>query len=327
MRAQANNFIEDSRLEALRRCNILDTPPEPEFDQITALAASICKVPISLISLVDETRLWFKSAAGINIDELPRAMSFCSFSIQTPSSEFIVEDATKDSRFADNPIVQSPPYVRFYAAAPLVLSTGEAIGTLCIIDSIPRSIERTQILALRYLRDQVMLKIEERILFEELAIANRLEQKHMQTEPCEYSLSIMSCLRQLEHVLEKHSRLLFKTHNITLLQYLALQSLEGNNRINVAALADLLSLSSSTLVGIADRLEERGLIQRQRDKSDRRAILLTITPAGSELLKAASALTNPIHVALSQIDNTQKHDLFRSLQRVVMQMETNNSLT
>ena len=134
---------ETRRLDALRDYQVLDTPPEQALDDLTALAARICDAPISLISLVDEHRQWFKSKVGWSIGETAREVSFCGHVITQPDL-FIVPDAAEDERFADNPLVTGDPHIRFYAGAPLVTPRGEAIGALCVIDCVPRRLTPVQ---------------------------------------------------------------------------------------------------------------------------------------------------------------------------------------
>nr|WP_242042075.1 GAF domain-containing protein [Leptolyngbya sp. FACHB-541] len=128
---------ETERLAALRRYKILDTPHEAAFDRITRLAAKLFDMPIALISLVDESRAWFKSCVGFGASEVPRDDTLCSFAVLT-DEPLIIPDARLDDRFACNPFVQSEPGVRFYAGAPLLSQDGFNLGTLCLLDSQPR---------------------------------------------------------------------------------------------------------------------------------------------------------------------------------------------
>lgn len=136
--------VEKTRIKALRQLKILDSPFETTFDSITSLAAEICGMPISLISLIDENRQWFKSAVGLqDISETERSMAFCAYTIQ--ANEILeVPDATQDDRFVDNPLVMGHPHIRFYAAAPITLPLGENIGTLCVIDTKPNYLAEYQ---------------------------------------------------------------------------------------------------------------------------------------------------------------------------------------
>ncbi|MEO8543738.1 MAG: GAF domain-containing protein [Burkholderiaceae bacterium] len=139
---------EERRLEALHQLSILDTPAEERFDRITRLAAHFFGVPIALISLVDRDRQWFKSRSGLQVQQTSREVSFCGHAILQPQA-LVVSDALADDRFADNPLVQSEPRLRFYAGHPIVAADGSAIGTLCLIDHKPRHFGPAQINALR----------------------------------------------------------------------------------------------------------------------------------------------------------------------------------
>jgi PAS domain S-box-containing protein len=145
---------EAERLAALRSLNILDTAPEEAFDELTALAASICKAPVALISLVDADRQWFKSRYGWAAAETTRDSSFCAHTILR-TDLLIVPDARADPRFADSMLVTSNPQFRFYAGAPLVVPGGKALGTLCVMDHEPRELTDEQARALRILSHQV----------------------------------------------------------------------------------------------------------------------------------------------------------------------------
>ena len=153
---------EEGRLRALRDLAVLDTPPETAFDDITALAAHICKRPISLISLIDSRRQWFKSRRGLDVTETPRDISFCAHAILNPAEVMVVPDAKRDERFADNPLVTGPPHVRFYAGAPLVTGRGEALGTLCVLDRDPGEMSVAEVEALRTLARSAMAQLESR---------------------------------------------------------------------------------------------------------------------------------------------------------------------
>lgn len=124
---------ENRRVNELKAYGILDTKNEPEFDRIVRRAAQMFEAPIALISLIDENRQWFKARHGLAPPETPRLISFCTHAISGPEV-FVVEDATEDDRFNDNPLVTGDPNIRFYAGAPLKTATGRRVGTLCVID-------------------------------------------------------------------------------------------------------------------------------------------------------------------------------------------------
>ncbi len=152
---------EVARLEGLRQYKILDTAPEEAFDDLTVLAAHICEAPIALITLVDTDRQWFKSKVGLTVTETSRDVSFCAHAILLqPDNIFIVPDALADERFATNPFVTSDPKIRFYAGAPLVTPDGHALGTLCVVDHVPRELSSEQKEALRTLSRQVVTQLE-----------------------------------------------------------------------------------------------------------------------------------------------------------------------
>ena len=166
---------EQARLAALGRYRILDTEPEQRFDDLTMLASLICDTPISLITLIDSDRQWFKSRVGLSVGETERSIAFCEHAIQQPGSIMHVPDATTDLRFRDNPFVIGEPNVRFYAGAPLVTPDGHALGTLCVIDVKPRQLTEAQLRALDALRRQVQAQLELRRNLDELrrALASR----------------------------------------------------------------------------------------------------------------------------------------------------------
>jgi diguanylate cyclase (GGDEF)-like protein/PAS domain S-box-containing protein len=164
---------EASSMAALRRLQVLDSAPEAEFDALVQVASSICGVPISLISLIDTDRQWFKANVGLpGVDETPREYAFCAHAV-LGNDLFEVEDATLDPRFADNPLVVGQPDIRFYAGAPLTLSGGETVGTLCVIDREPRKLTDQQRDVLRQLSVAATKLLEGRLALREHAAAAR----------------------------------------------------------------------------------------------------------------------------------------------------------
>lgn len=151
---------EQVRLEALKRYNVLDTQAELAYDDIARLAATIAQTPIALISLIDENRQWFKSRMGLDAHQTSREIAFCAHAIRNPENTFIVPDAQEDARFADNPLVTGDPHIRFYAGAPLITPDNHALGTLCVIDRMPRELSQEQRESLEALSRLVVTQLE-----------------------------------------------------------------------------------------------------------------------------------------------------------------------
>jgi anti-sigma regulatory factor (Ser/Thr protein kinase) len=161
---------ERARLAALHRYRILDTEPERGFDDLTLLASHICETPMAAITLIDADRQWFKSRVGVTMTETARAVSFCSHAVQNRDL-FIVPDARHDERFRDNPYVTGEPEIRFYAGAPLITPDGHALGTLCVLDRVARTLTREQLEALSALCRQAEGQLELRRNLIELRVA------------------------------------------------------------------------------------------------------------------------------------------------------------
>ncbi|MBT8493206.1 MAG: GAF domain-containing sensor histidine kinase [Deltaproteobacteria bacterium] len=174
---------EEERLADVRALDILDSLPEATYDAITYLASQICDAPIALISVIDEERQWLKSKIGIDVVETERDVAFCAHGILEPDSMLIVPDATKDPRFADNPLVVDDPSIRFYAGAPLRTPSGHALGMLCVIDRVPRELTEAQQETMKALAIQVNALLELRRTVDELQrTQERLEESMQERE-------------------------------------------------------------------------------------------------------------------------------------------------
>ncbi len=181
---------ESERLEALQNYSILDTLPEQDFEDITKIASEICQTPISLITLIDSNRQWFKSHHGLDISETSRDYAFCAHAINTPEAIFEVKNSREDLRFADNPLVTGHPNVVFYAGVPLVNPEGFSLGTLCVIDSKPRELTEPQLQALRALSNQVVKLFEFKRINKRLeASQNEIQARNEELEKFAYVLS------------------------------------------------------------------------------------------------------------------------------------------
>ncbi|MDT0650122.1 GAF domain-containing protein [Autumnicola edwardsiae] len=153
---------EEERLLEVRQLDILDTPPEKYLDELAEIASAICDTPVSLLSIVDKERQWFKANKGFNQTETPRTDSFCAHTLHHPNEVLVIEDPLNDVRFKDNPLVLKDPKIRFYAGAPLHTANGNVMGTLCIIDNKSKTITETQKKMLQLLAGQAMDYLEAR---------------------------------------------------------------------------------------------------------------------------------------------------------------------
>ena len=186
---------EQERLQELIRYEVLYTQYEEDFDQIVQLASAICKTPISTITLLDFNKQWFKAKTGVDNAEGDRDTSFCGHAIVEDEAIMIVNDALEDQRFVDNPLVIGEPKIRFYAGYPLVSPSGYKLGTLCVIDRVPRSLTAEQELTLKILGNQVVKLFELRLRNKEAEARNELieEQKKQLEESKSVQSKIISC--------------------------------------------------------------------------------------------------------------------------------------
>ncbi|WP_396930110.1 diguanylate cyclase [Mycolicibacterium sp.] len=171
---------ERERLSVLADYNIMDSLPEQAYNDFAKLASAICGTPIALITLLDEQRQWFKANVGLGVSETPRSQAFCAHAIMNPDEVMTVEDARADERFVSNPLVTGDPGIRFYAGAPLVAPTGEALGTICVIDRQPRTLTETQREALEILSREIIVQLELRRSIETLEQAVLDQEKYVE---------------------------------------------------------------------------------------------------------------------------------------------------
>lgn len=181
---------ETERLAALQRYRILDTSREQEFDDLVAIARTLCGTPMGAVTLIDRDRQWFKSLQGLEGEQTPRDEAFCAHTILQPGQLTVVEDARQDARFSGNPSVLNYPSIRFYAGAPLLSSDGYALGSLCVFDSVPGTLGLPQAEALRALSRQVGRMLEMRLL--------RCEIDRHQSEHDWYEARLAEYYQQLE---------------------------------------------------------------------------------------------------------------------------------
>lgn len=235
MKRQTNPTIpalpenECDRIKALENYEILGTPAEAEFDDLTWLASYICGTPIALVSLTDSHRQWFKSKVGLSAPEAPREIAFCAHAILDPGQLFVVQNALNDDRFADNPLVTADPNLRFYAGQPLVTPDGYPLGTLCVMDRIPRDLSPTQLEALKILGRCVMTQMELRLNLKRL--------NHQQTRQQEAEAKLRASDQQIVNLLENMMDAFFATDRQGFFTYInpeamAILQLEGQEILN-----------------------------------------------------------------------------------------------
>jgi diguanylate cyclase (GGDEF)-like protein len=192
MKADSWPAKETLRLAKLQSYHILDTLAEPVYDDIVELAAQICQVPTALISLIDANRQWFKARVGLSVSETPRKVAFCNFTIEQ-SELLIVEDAHRDPRFKQNPLVTGNPHIRFYAGAPLITPDGHSLGSLCVIDFKPRRLSSAQLRGLTVLSRQVVTQMELSRQARQLKSSN----EHLEERVKERTATLTSALHRL----------------------------------------------------------------------------------------------------------------------------------
>ncbi|MDB6033283.1 MAG: multi-sensor hybrid histidine kinase [Verrucomicrobiales bacterium] len=195
---------EPKRMATLRKYHILDTPPEDDFDNLATLAAQICGTPIALVTIIDCNRQWFKSRVGLDISETSRDVAFCAHAIMQRKL-FIVPDTLKDKRFANNPFVKSNPKIRFYAGMPLITPNNQALGTLCVLDRVPRILTDHQTQALKALGSYVMSQLESRRQIFDLKQSS-LENKRATGRLEKENVELRTRLKQAEDSLRKLNR-------------------------------------------------------------------------------------------------------------------------
>ncbi len=193
---------EQQRLARLRSYAILDTQPEQGFDDLVRLAAHLFRAPMAFVSLVDGERQWFKARVGLEACETARDVAFCAHAI-VARDPLVVPDARLDPRFADNELVTGEPKIRFYAGAPLLVGPGSALGTLCVIDTVPRTVTPESVAMLQRLAAMVVDRLELRRNLEELrvALAARDEADAARERTMAELRSALDRVRQLEGLL------------------------------------------------------------------------------------------------------------------------------
>ena len=268
MKSQLPNPVENNRIDALKSYDILDTLPEQDYDDITKLASEICQTPISLITLVDETRQWFKSNHGLPIQGTPREQAFCAHAIINPTETMVVTDSREDERFVQNPLVTGDPHVIFYAGVPLVDSDGFALGSLCVIDHITRQLSEDQLAALKTLARQVVHMLELR----RTNAALKESKERYRVLSVELEQQVQQRTKELltanEDLAEANALLIRSNDNLQKFAYVASHDLQEPLR-KIQAFGDLLKaeLASASSDGL-------GYLDRMQSAADRMSTLI-----------------------------------------------------
>ncbi len=229
---------EEDRLKALQSYSILDTLPEKDYDDLTRIASEICQTPISLVSLVDQNRQWFKSHHGLDVSETKRDYSFCAHALHDPEEITIINDSRLDPRFADNPLVTGHPYVIFYAGVPLIDPDGFPLGTLCVIDEEPRQLNENQIAALKALANQVIKLLELRRKNKKYQeVQKKLENQNQQLEQFARIIAHdiktpLGNIKQISGILSEEYQDLLGSEGLTFLKYLEKSSQQLTDLVN-----------------------------------------------------------------------------------------------
>lgn len=242
MDAQEN---EEARIQALTRYGILDTPAEEAFDRFTRLVAAVLEMPIALVSLIDRDRQWFKSKFGVEVSETPREYAFCNTAIRGQAL-LVVEDASADARFRDNPYVTGAPAIRFYAGAPLVTNDGHCLGTLCVVDTKPRVLSAHQRQLLKDISDLVMESLELRRITVQAGGDLRVLQRHMNE------------LEFLKRQVDRQSRVLVEVAEHNHQARLAAEKVLEQRALFIASMAHELRTPLNAIIGFSEMLATAG---------------------------------------------------------------------
>jgi two-component system NtrC family sensor kinase len=273
---------DSARLAVLREFAILDTLPEQAYDDLTSLAAFISGAPISLISLVDKERQWFKSGVGLVARETPRDQSFCAYTI-ADAKTLVVEDTLLDPRFSDNPLVSGQPGIRFYAGAPLLDRDGHVLGTICLIDTKPREMSAAQVSALEALSRQVMQLLDARMRTmesqkaakalmqsEKLAAVGRLASSmaHEINNPLEAITNLLYLARLRSTEADVVGWLDQADQELRRVSVIANQTLRFHKQASKPQAITCLSLFSTTLSVYESRIKNAGITLEKRKRAN-----------------------------------------------------------
>jgi signal transduction histidine kinase len=218
------------RLKELHRYEVLDTSYEAEFNDVALLAATICKTPIALISLIDAKRQWFKAKVGIDVNEFPRDISFCGHTITADTEVFEITDATEDERFLDNPLVTGEPFIRYYAGVPLINQNGYKMGTISVIDTKPGEINAEQIFTLQTLARQVVKLLDQNLMNKQLETQRIKLQQQMELQNRILSIiahDVRNPIGAVKSIIELNARKILSQQDSSELMNMAGKQIDG----------------------------------------------------------------------------------------------------
>lgn len=263
-------FNEEERVLSLEHLDVLDSADEQAFDDIVLLATTLCDAPIALVSLVDRERQWFKACIGLGVQETHRDLAFCGHAILDPAEVLVVEDATLDPRFASSPLVLGPPFIRFYAGAPIVTDSGVALGTVCVIDTQSRQLSERHALALQALARQA---------------AALLEARWLGTQRAKQLTQLQDQFRQAEQSQNEVTPLLDNSRGISSLGMLTASIAHDFNNLlqSVSAAFQLIRLRSRRPVDV-ERFTETGLQAVEQGRQLIGYLMSSVRGDGPELI-------------------------------------------
>ena len=218
------------RLKELHRYEVLDTSYEAEFNDVAQLAATICKTPIALISLIDAKRQWFKAKVGIELNEFPRDISFCGHTIIADTEVFEITDTAEDERFLDNPLVIGEPFIRYYAGVPLINQNGYKMGTISVLDTKPGEINAEQIFTLQTLARQVVKLLDQNLMNKQLELQRIKLQQQMELQNRILSIiahDVRNPIGAVKSIIELNARKILSQQDSSELMNMAGKQIDG----------------------------------------------------------------------------------------------------
>ncbi|WP_439504638.1 GAF domain-containing sensor histidine kinase [Sediminibacterium sp.] len=245
----SRNYLDDTmKLNDSYGYEVLDTSYQEEFNDVTKLAATICKTPIALISLIDNEKQWFKAHFGIDTKTFPHSMAFCKYTINSNQSIFTISDTLEDERFKDNPLVVNAPNIRFYVGIPLINKDGRSVGTLSVMDLNPRSLNDDQVFTLQVLSRQVVKLLDQNLLNNQLEQQQEKLQQQMEMQNRILSIiahDVRNPIGAVKSIIELNAHKILNQQNSVELMNMAGKQIDGT----VELLNNLVDWGSMQMLG------------------------------------------------------------------------------